>query len=237
MSVTKKTYTIGSIKQLIDLNGDSTNFDLTFKVTCRDSTPFNLLVVDQHTLDNSPELKYKDAKGSISGNIIADKNMYQNYYLILKSDKTCQVDVEINKKELPKTPEHLLHPDMGAPPPQRFNNGGYTDKINWKVLLLIGVGVGGLIILYFLYNRKPSLSQDKDHAFGGGKDYTAEPYFMSRSFPPKERKSPVLESSGHSLEPSSSHRSESHRSESHRSEGGYGGNSTLLDKLNKLHMK
>ena len=55
----KKTYTLGKIKQLIDLNGDSTNFDLSFNVTCQDDIPYNILVVDQTTLDNTPELQYK----------------------------------------------------------------------------------------------------------------------------------------------------------------------------------
>ena len=33
MSHTKKVYNLSKIKQLIDLNGDSTNFNLTFKAT------------------------------------------------------------------------------------------------------------------------------------------------------------------------------------------------------------
>jgi len=67
MSQIKKTYTLGKIKQLIDLNGDSTNFNLNFKVTAMDSSqPFNILVVDQTTLDNTPELNYKEVtKGQL----------------------------------------------------------------------------------------------------------------------------------------------------------------------------
>ena len=90
MSNTKKTtHVLGKIKQLIDLNGDSINFNLNFKVQSKDNSPFHVLVVDQDTLDNTPSLEYKEAKGSISGNIVADKNKYQNYYLILKSDNPC----------------------------------------------------------------------------------------------------------------------------------------------------
>ena len=74
MSQETKQYKLGKRKQLIDLNQDSVNFDLTFKVTCHtNDTLFNLLVVDQTTLDNNGELKYKEVKNTISGNIISDK--------------------------------------------------------------------------------------------------------------------------------------------------------------------
>ena len=79
-------YTLGKQKQLIDLNGDSVNFDLNFLCESLDSSEFDVLVVDQQTLDNNPNnLSYKHAQGKISGNISSDKNIYQNYFLILKS--------------------------------------------------------------------------------------------------------------------------------------------------------
>lgn len=175
MSLTKKTYTLGKIKQLIDLNGDSTNFDLSFKVSCKDETPFNILVVDQTTLDNTPELNYKDAKNVISGNIVADKNIYQNYFLILKSETPCVVDVEINKNELPKTP-NITIPSNQNQQHQQHQQNFMTDtqpdnplksysppasSMSWTKIILIGVVVvGGLILLYYLYKRKNSEPQE-----------------------------------------------------------------------------
>ena len=47
MSQTKKTYTLGKIKQLIDLNGDSTNFELSFKVTCKDKPTVRRIFFDK----------------------------------------------------------------------------------------------------------------------------------------------------------------------------------------------
>ena len=85
MSYQKNTYILSKVKQLIDLNGDSINFDISFTVNCQDDTPFKLLVVDQTTLDNSEELEYKEQTNTISGNIVADKNVYQNYFLLLRS--------------------------------------------------------------------------------------------------------------------------------------------------------
>ena len=35
MSHSNKKYKIGQIKQLIDLNGDTTNFDISFTVSCK----------------------------------------------------------------------------------------------------------------------------------------------------------------------------------------------------------
>ena len=82
MSVTTNTYKIGKLKQLIDLNGDNTNFNVSFKVTSENGEDFNALVVDQKTLDSGDELNYKLANGILSGSINADKNVYQNYFLI-----------------------------------------------------------------------------------------------------------------------------------------------------------
>ena len=63
MSQTTKTYSLSKTRQLIDLNGDSTNFDVSFKVSCQDQTKkFNVLVVDQHTLDTTEHLQYKEIK-------------------------------------------------------------------------------------------------------------------------------------------------------------------------------
>ena len=173
MSQTKKTYTLGKIKQLIDLNGDSTNFDLSFKVTCKNDTPFDLLVVDQTTLDNTPELQYKQVNRTISGNIVSDKNIYQNFFLILKSDKKCDVDVELTKKVLPKTPD--VSTEINTPSIHTANghtaNGhtanGHTanhrqlqepeDSINWKKIGLIAlVVILGICVLVWLYKRKGS---------------------------------------------------------------------------------
>lgn len=109
-------YKINKIKQLIDINGDATNFDATFTAISKDGTEFDVLVIDQTTLDNTEELEYKKAEGGkMGGRIVADKNVYQNHFLILKSDKPCDVEVEITKQEIqPKviSPEKLDKMDM-----------------------------------------------------------------------------------------------------------------------------
>jgi hypothetical protein len=100
-------YEIGKMKKLIDLNGQSVNFDINFRVESVDGSEFEMLVLDQTTLDNIQEFNYKKVKGSISGNVLSDKNVYQNHFLILKANKPTNVDVIINKKELPYNQEFV----------------------------------------------------------------------------------------------------------------------------------
>jgi hypothetical protein len=49
-------YTISSIKQLIDLNGKSVNFHLSFSVRSLNKEPFDALVVTQEMLDSHEPL-------------------------------------------------------------------------------------------------------------------------------------------------------------------------------------
>jgi len=77
---------LNSIKQLLDLNGEKVNFDLTFEVVSKDKVPFETLVVTQKMLDSDEPLEYKKiTEGIIQGNIVSDKGLYDNYFLVLKS--------------------------------------------------------------------------------------------------------------------------------------------------------
>ena len=165
MSQTKKTYVLNKVKQLIDLNGDSINFELSFNVTCHDDKPFKVLVVDQTTLDNSEELNYKEIKNSISGNIIADKNVYQNYFLILKSENTCKVDVELTKKELPLKPV-LTEPSPPNPPIIRKMISPPSQSFNWqKIGLIVIIVIVGTGLLWYFYkkNNESSIESVKNN--------------------------------------------------------------------------
>jgi len=151
MSQTKNSYTLGKIRQLIDLNGDSINFSLSFKITCKDDTIFNVLVVDQKTLDNTPDLQYKEVSNTISGNITWNKNIYQNYFLILKSEKPCIVDVEITKNNLVKPPGIVENFSTSSPSDTKPIT---STPINWKKIGLVSVVViVGLCVLWWLYKR------------------------------------------------------------------------------------
>jgi len=151
----QKTYTVNKRRQLVDLNGDSKNFDLTFTCTSKDDTPFDVLVVDQTTLDSTPTLQYKKANGTISGNIVADKDVYQNYFLVLKADKPCQVTVNTVKKDISPNlaPMGNTQPSFAQRPPA-LKPPTRLNKSNWKIIAVVAVVLGGGALLYYLYNQK-----------------------------------------------------------------------------------
>lgn len=212
MSVSNKTYNLTPIKQLIDLNGDITNFDLTFTATSKDGSPFDLLVVDQTTLDSNPTLEYKKAQGTISGNIISDKGVYQNYFLLLKSDTPCECDVTIELKEIPeKKPEP---PALSSKKVSITKLEPPKSKINWFLILI--VILGGCVLLWFFYGKKntPSI-------------VTEEPIV------PSVTESPVI--SQKSLDVSNSSPSKETFSLSDNTSSAP--NKNLIDRLNKLKIK
>jgi hypothetical protein len=162
MSIQKKI-TIDTIKQLVDINGESTNFKADFTVTAPNGDEFQLVVIDQNTLDGEAELKYQNVKGSLSGSITADKNLHQNYYLVLKADHPIPVEIKIDFEELPLT-ELEYNKEKIAPTPKASNNIiSKTDGINWKLILIISVLVIGGYFLYKFYlqnNVKTPIAED-----------------------------------------------------------------------------
>ena len=167
---TKKTYNLSTIKTLIDLNGDSINFEATFKIVSKNKQPFYILVIDQTGLDNNPNPEYQVAdKGEISGTIKQDKNVYQNFFILLKADKPCECDVLIEKRELPKN-NNLALPQAVLPqavlPPGGLPHGGQAPSQNntteekssfslFKILFIIGA-ILVIAYLFYLYSKKDS---------------------------------------------------------------------------------
>ena len=106
---TVKKIKLTSIKQLIDLNGDKVNFDLNVQVSSENKANFEALVVTQKMLDSEKELVYKKVEdGVMSINISNDKDVYENYLLLLKSDKPVNCEIKIDIKDIPYNPEHEI---------------------------------------------------------------------------------------------------------------------------------
>jgi len=158
MTEIKNTYSLSKIKQLINLNGELVNFDLTFRIVAKNKEPFEALVVDQLTLDNSPTLQYKKIEeGELSGNISNNNNTPQTFFLIMRSDPPCEVDIEINRREIPPAVITPLLPKKESSFFDKFSKK--NDGFSWvKILLVIG-GVAVIGILVFWY-----LSKDKDNS-------------------------------------------------------------------------
>jgi hypothetical protein len=147
MSSIKEQYQIGKIMKLIDLNKDVTNFELNFQVVAEDDAEFEVVIVDQATLDEG-NLDYRKVQGAINGNIRNDKNVYQNYMMALRADTPCNVNVETTFDQLPDNiPQPGLPPSIPSPPPVEEKK----SEISWKYIILGIVVVVGAILLYYFY--------------------------------------------------------------------------------------
>ncbi len=133
---TQQTFIVDQHKQLVDLNKDLVNFNLNFKVASTSGAPFQAVVVTQRQLDNNMNLQYKNSNpdGTLSGNIVADKNIRNNYILVLKAEQQCEVVVNIDCKPIQANPANMqaqqqrqMQPQQqngGNMPPQQQQNGG-----------------------------------------------------------------------------------------------------------------
>lgn len=131
---------IGKRHQLIDLNKDNTNFRLHFE--CISNPPdqsYQLCVASQSDLDEMEisNLPYKDVIGTMSGNIVADKNKYENYFVVLRADQDCDVVVGIDLE-----PMELLELEEPTTEPQK-------KEYNWK-MWVFWVFILIIIIILFI---------------------------------------------------------------------------------------
>lgn len=155
--MSSKKYNISNIKQLIDLNGPLVNFLLNFKVTSVSNETFDAVVMTQEMLDTSSTIEYQKAEGQISGQIKNDNGVYNNYFLILKSDKPMEVEVFSDLQEIPgldASPEQqqeqqILEKKKKIKEPFEMS---FTNKllIFVGVFLLLCAGYG-----LYLYFKKP----------------------------------------------------------------------------------
>lgn len=143
--------------QLVDLNGDTTNFDITFTVTSKNKEPFYLVVVDQKTLDVNPNFSFRQAdEGQLSGNIVSDKNVYQNYFLCLKADEDCEVNIEIIKKEIqPNVVKEEYIPQQQKQQHKEEDESFLSRNWKWLLILLIA---GGVLLYIWKIKKKDETS-------------------------------------------------------------------------------
>ena len=163
MNIDKTIYNVNNIIQLIDLNKDIVNFNLTFKTECENPEQvYQLVVVDQLTLDNGEPLAFKTTQGSLSGNIVSDKDIYKNYLLVLKSENECKIKVEINCKpiikEQPK--EEIISSNFNSNSNSNSNfnsnsmfNPNFIFKIFYKYKIRIFIIVVVLVCISLLYKK------------------------------------------------------------------------------------
>jgi len=157
MTKEPQKYHINERHQLIDLNKDLTNFKLKFE--CESDDEYRVYVANQGELDtkNMNELPMKVVKGKINGNIVADKNVYQNYFLILQSLKPAVVTVKIDLEAIniletpPLSPQPTTTTENFAPKEEPVKKS--TNYIN--LFLWIGILALVIFILYIFLFKKP----------------------------------------------------------------------------------
>lgn len=171
--------------QLIDLNKEFVNFEISFECKALDaSKDFEMLVINQDQLDSIDlsSLSMKRTRGGyISGNIVADEDKYQNYFLVIRAceeNDPMEVDMTISIKPIPPNKEKLRAMRNETPmlPPSIDGVSSQQDNpkcVNLYVILLVVV-VGGVLV-YFLIKKR---SKNKD---GGVADDLLETKSVSSS--------------------------------------------------------
>lgn len=162
-TTTTNTYSVSTMRQLVDLNNDMTNFIVDFTAKSTNGEEFECLVVDQKTLDDGTDLQYKKVPGMINGSVSSDKNQYQNYFLILRSHKPCTVEVTLSSQRLS---DNLPNPEQRYNNPEFISNNPDDDIIvmddtrsegimswlkNWKILFAIAIII---FVIYLIKNNK-----------------------------------------------------------------------------------
>lgn len=154
-------YNINERHQLIDLNKELTNFKLSFE--CESADEYKVYITNQNELEmkNLNELPMKTVKGKINGNIVADKNEYNNYFMILQSDKPTVVTVKVNLEPIhivdtPSKPEQ----EQGDVKPLDAQNNEPLKKPQSKsnifmiiIWIIIFVLLGYLIYIFYFQKK------------------------------------------------------------------------------------
>lgn len=157
----EQTYKVSRRPQLIDLNKDHTNFTLRFECHGDPSLPYQVCVTNQTELDTKDiaDLQMKAVEGgSISGTIVADSNVYQNYFIVLRSEQDMDVvvAVDIEPMEVNSAP-----PSDEAPLPSSDCAGAHTASqagTMWLRILFVALLIMFfLVIVYYIFqlNEEP----------------------------------------------------------------------------------
>jgi hypothetical protein len=167
---TTKTYPLTKRPQLIDLNGENVNFKLDFFVDAQEpNNEFQAIVLTQDQLDSVDmnKIEMKVAKGKISGNISANNNKYQNYFLVLKKkeesipDFDVEVKIQLEKLEISENPELESITENYSIPAEQTDiqttecaTPFYRKPWFWVFLAILALVVG-VFVYNYVYLKKP----------------------------------------------------------------------------------
>jgi hypothetical protein len=145
--------------QILDLNGDTTNFTIDFNI--KGDSPFEMCLTTQDMLDHGTPLDFKKIQTSIAASVRADTNEYKNYIIVVRSQNPNKVQADIEKKIIEPKPQPITktEPNETTQPPSSIWS---CINVNYKFMLCVGIGVVGLSIIGYLvykYNKKEPYSK------------------------------------------------------------------------------
>jgi hypothetical protein len=153
-------------KQLIDLNKDQILFDIEVTaVTDNQDIEFEGCILNQTELDNGV-FNYKKFKGALKARIKNDKNIYQNYFLCLKST-TGSYPININIINHPP-PEQFKEPlieSLSIPPRISSKPKKSQSIFNFKTLIILAITIGIGVGLFYLWKGGGVKSSNLDIPF------------------------------------------------------------------------
>lgn len=166
--------------QLIDLNKEYINFEILFECRCADaSKDFEMLVINQdqlNTIDLSNLVMKKTKGGYISGNIVADEDRYQNYFLVVRADDPVEADLDITirpippKTVVPPSPtDELLVPAAVAAAPA-ITRARWTHILtDYPFYVFLGIVLLAILVYvgYHYYKKYLSKVPDGNHIDDG----------------------------------------------------------------------
>lgn len=155
---------INSKPQLLDLNQDLVNFDMTFKVNSENETPFQALVLSKSELDKYQDIKdieMKEAPGFIKGNITANDNTYENYFLILKkNDGVTKAMVELEIEELKSSTEETLNDNNVVVENNNQNIFSFYDQYFYHIIFVLILSLACFYAYNYMKTKKTKLNKD-----------------------------------------------------------------------------
>lgn len=152
MSLQAKLLNLTSMKQLVDINQNYTNFKCDFHVvsTSTPPKPFEIIVINQRLLDQKDDIDFMYVEnGETTGEFTMDKNIYDNWFIALRASDPTTVSVKISTEplEINEKMSHTTQQPVSSPFPYL-----YLKNI---VLVLLG-----LFILYNLIQRRNNFLND-----------------------------------------------------------------------------
>jgi hypothetical protein len=152
--MTTQRYRVNKQPRLIDLNNDLTNFKLTFSCSSfPENAIYKIHVATQTELDvqEIDSLPFREITGKVNGDVIADENKYDNYFLILCSEQEIEVDVSIDIE--------MVEPKMNINPTQPPQENVILSNSYWTpstIFFWVAFSLIILFLIYFLFIRKQS---------------------------------------------------------------------------------